>query len=94
INRKTKKIVLLVGDGRFPKQAPGLNLYSSCYFLKIMGCDEALTIDGGGSCQMLIKKGKKLELQNYPSDNGQFDHDGARRVHSCIYLIKGGKKDK
>ena len=94
LNRKTKKIVLLVSDGRFPKQAPGLNLYSSCYFLKIMGCDEALTIDGGGSCQMLIKKGKKLELQNCPSDNGKFDQKGARRVHSCIYLVKGGKKDK
>lgn len=91
-NRKTKRIVLMVGDGRFPKQAPGLNLYSSCYFLKIMGCDEALTIDGGGSCQMLIRDRKKLKLQNCPSDNGKFDQRGARRVQSCIYLIKGGKK--
>ncbi len=94
INRKDKKIVLLVSDGRFRKQAPGLNLYSSCYFLKIMGCDEAMTIDGGGSCQMLIKKGRKLEMQNRPSDNGKFDQNGARSVQSCIYLIKGGKKDK
>ncbi len=91
-NPAARRIVLMTSDGRFPAIAPGLNLYGACYFLSLMGCTDGLTIDGGGSCQILVRDGGKLELKNRPSDNGKFDHVGTRRVQSCVYLITNGKR--
>ena len=91
-NQEKRRLVLMTSDGRFPGIAPGLNFHGACYFLSLMGCTDGLTIDGGGSCQMLIRDGGKLELKNRPSDNGKFDHDGVRRVQSCIYLVTGGRR--
>ena len=91
-NPAERRVVLMTSDGRFPGIAPGLNFHGACYFLSLMGCTDCLTIDGGGSCQMLIRDGGKLELKNRPSDNGKFDHDGIRRVQSCIYLVTGGRR--
>ena len=91
-NQAKRRVVLMTSDGRFPEIAPGLNFHGACYFLSLMGCTDCLTIDGGGSCQMLIREGGKLDLKNRPSDNGKFDHDGIRRVQSCIYLVTGGRR--
>jgi len=89
LNPETKKVVLFTSDGRFPKDAPGLNFYSEGYFLSIVGCTQVLSIDGGGSCTMLIREKKKLsDPVNHPSDNGKFDHNGPRSVQNCIYLIE------
>jgi len=86
-NKERRRIVLMTSDGRFPNIVSGLNLYSACYFLSLMGCTDCLTIDGGGSCQMLIRDSGKLDLKNRPSDNGLFEHNGARPVQSCVYLV-------
>ena len=87
-NPAERRVVLMPCDGRFPSIAPGLNFHGACYFLSLMGCSDCLTVDGGGSCQMLIREGSRLVLKNRPSDNGKFDHNGARRVQSCIYLVR------
>ena len=89
LNPETKRLVLFTSDGRFPKDAPGLNFYSEAYFLSIVGCTEVLSIDGGGSCTMLIRDKKKLsDPMNHPSDNRKFDHKGTRSVQNCIYLVE------
>lgn len=89
LNPENKQLVLFTSDGRFPKDAPGLNFYSEGFFLTLVGCTEVLSIDGGGSCTMLIREKKKLSgPMNHPSDNGKFDHNGARSVQNCIYLVE------
>lgn len=87
-NFEKRRVVLMTSDGRFPKDAPGLTFYSEGFFLKLFGCTDVLSIDGGGSCTMLIReKGKLSDPVNHPSDNRKFDHKGARSVQNCIYLI-------
>ncbi len=92
-NYEKKLLVLFTSDGRFPQDAPGLNFYGESYFVSLMGCDEVLSIDGGGSCTMLIREGKKLsDPKNHPSDNRKFDHEGARSVQNCIYVVENNDK--
>lgn len=87
LNPEKRLLVFMVCDGRFKDESPGLNFYGEGYFLIAAGCTDVISIDGGGSCTMLIKDKKKgLELKNRPSDNRKFDHKGARKVHNCIYL--------
>ncbi len=93
-NYATKRIVLLVVDGRFPSESPGVNFYTESLLHSYMGCDEVLSIDGGGSCTMLIREGKSRlsDPVNHPSDNRKFDHEGARSVYNCVYVVDGDKK--
>lgn len=94
INAETGLVAFMVADGRFKKEAPGINLFGVGYLLAAVGCTDVVSIDGGGSCTMLIRTGKKeLKLVNHPSDNKKFDHGGARAVQSCIYLIES-RSDK
>lgn len=89
INAETGIVAFMVVDGRFKKQAPGINLFGVGYLLGAVGCTDVVSIDGGGSSTMLIRTGKKkLELVNHPSDNKMFNHLGARAVQSCIYLVE------
>lgn len=92
-NFEKKRVVLMTSDGRFPDDAPGLNFYTLGYMLSIMGCTDVLSVDGGGSCTMIIREGRKLsDPKNHPSDNRRFDHGGARSVYNCIYLVEGDKE--
>lgn len=89
INAETGLVAFMVVDGRFKDQAPGTNLFGVGYLLAAVGCTDVVSIDGGGSCTMLIRNTKKsLELVNHPSDNKRFNHSGARAVQSCIYLVE------
>lgn len=91
LNPETKRAVMFVCDGRFPKDAPGSHFYGEYYFLKIVGCTEGLSIDGGGSTTMLIEKEGKDPV-NHPSDNRKFDHKGARAVWNCVFLVEDTNK--
>lgn len=91
LNPETKRAVMFVCDGRFPKDAPGSHFYGEYYFLKIVGCTEGLSIDGGGSTTMLIEKEGKDPV-NHPSDNKKFDHKGARAVWNCVFLVEDKNK--
>ncbi len=95
-NYETRRIVLQVVDGRFPKDAPGVNFYTESLLLTFMGCNDVLSIDGGGSCTMLIREGKKRlsDLKNHPSDNRKFDNEGARSVYNCVYVVDGDRKGR
>lgn len=90
-NFEKKILVFMVCDGRFRKDSPGMNFFSENYFLKILGCTDVISYDGGGSSTLLIRDRGRLKLVNHPSDNRKFDHKGERRVHDCIYLVKPKK---
>lgn len=91
LNPEKKLLVFMVCDGRFHKDSPGMNFFSESFFLKIVGCTDVISFDGGGSSTMLIRDKGRLKLVNHPSDNHKFDHKGARRVHDCIYIVKSKK---
>jgi len=47
-----------------------------------LGCRDAINLDGGGSTTMVVRDA----VINHPSDNGQFDADGERRVANAIVI--------
>jgi hypothetical protein len=82
--RPDRTALLITVDGRHPGKAEGMTLPELANFMKDLGCIEALNLDGGGSTTLWLR-GKGVI--NYPTDNGQFDHDGARRVFSAVIIL-------
>ena len=81
---KEGKIMAIVIDGRAPGNAIGMSIPEFAYLVKVLGCERALNLDGGGSTTLWID-GKIL---NYPTDNKRFDHEGERKVANIIYFYK------
>lgn len=46
---KEGKILLITVDGRFPEQAEGVNIPELAHLIRILGGEDALNLDGGGS---------------------------------------------
>ena len=65
-----KTLVLVVVDGRRPRQAVGMSLAELAGLMKQLGCRDALNLDGGGSSEMVLRNPHSGELQvlNNPSD--------------------------
>ena len=80
-------VLLLVADGRH-KQAEGLSLTELQQILRWLGCRDALNLDGGGSTTMFLNIGDYQGVQNCPSDNGRFDHEGERGVSNAVLVVK------
>ncbi len=81
-----RKILLITVDGR-TEQAQGMSLHELTDFLELLGCKEAINLDGGGSTSMWIKDFEESGIVNMPCDNRIFDHEGERAV-SNILIIK------
>jgi hypothetical protein len=75
-------------------------LEQACMLVVPFGCEKVLSLDGGGSSVMAIRKGAgnpsgearptpptPLEIVSNPCDNGKFDAGGERRVCDGIMLI-------
>lgn len=76
--------LLITVDGRHPGNAEGMTLVELAEFMQGLGCVEALNLDGGGSTTMWLRE---EGVVNHPSDNKEFDHDGARRVLSAVVIF-------
>lgn len=81
------KLILMTVDGR-SNQSYGMSLPELAYFLKQIGVEKALNLDGGGSTTLVLNTPIKSGVLNYPSDNKQFDHEGERPVASVILIKK------
>ena len=79
--------LLLVADGRF-KEAEGLSLTELQQILGWLGCRDALNLDGGGSTTLFLNLEGRHGVQNCPSDNGRFDHNGERGVSNAILVVR------
>jgi exopolysaccharide biosynthesis protein len=79
------KILLITVDGR-SDQAHGMSLHELADFLEMLGCIEAINLDGGGSTTMWIKDFEEIGVVNMPSDNKQFDHGGERAVSNILVV--------
>lgn len=76
--------ILFVADGRFKEHAEGLTLFELQRVMRWLGCSSAINLDGGGSSTMYVKDNGVV---NYPSDNGEHDHEGERAVSNAILVL-------
>ena len=51
---KEGKILLITVDGRFPEQAEGVNIPELAHLIRILGGEDALNLDGGGSTTLWL----------------------------------------
>ena len=82
VGRKADGTVLLVvADGRNRAEA-GLSMRELQQVMAVLGCVDAINLDGGGSTTMVVRG----EVVNHPSDNRKFDPAGERPVANVILV--------
>ena len=74
-------IWMVVVDGRFENGAEGMTIAELTDLARWLGLAEALNLDGGGSTTLWVLP---AGIINHPNTNGQFDHEGQRRVPNII----------
>jgi hypothetical protein len=79
--------VLATVAGRFPGIADGMTLHEMAELMLFFGCRDALELDGGGSTTMWIGQAPFSGVVNYPTDNGLFDHQGARSLRLAVLVM-------
>lgn len=82
-------ILMIVVDGRFKGQADGMSIAELCKLCEMLGMDQAMNLDGGGSSTLW---NNVSGIVNHPYDNKKFDHNGERKVSSCIIALPSNRK--
>ena len=85
---KDKKTVLITVDGRSKGNAAGVSIPELAHLIRILGGEDAINLDGGGSTTLWMKEAPDNGVLNCPSDNRKFDHQGERRIPNIIYVRK------
>ena len=85
---KDGKILLIAVDGRFKDHAAGMNIPELAHLVKILGGEDALNLDGGGSTTLWLSGAPDNGVISNPCDNSRFDHAGERSVPNIIYVYK------
>lgn len=80
---KDRKILFITFDGRNPGKAGGVNIPELSHFLKILGAEYALNLDGGGSTTLWTLSNGIL---NIPCDNKRDIIEGERKVANILFL--------
>ncbi len=78
--KKSGEVVLVTVDGRTSFGA-GMSLPELSRLMVLLGCDQAMNLDGGGSTAMYVKGQGKAGVVNHPSDPG-----GERLISTAILL--------
>ena len=79
-------VVFITVDGRSAGNADGMSIPEFAYLVKILGGDDAINLDGGGSTTLWLKGAPDNGVLNYPTDNKLFDHAGERSVSNIFYV--------
>ncbi len=79
-------VVFITVDGRSAGNADGMSIPELAYLVKILGGDDAINLDGGGSTTLWFKGAPDNGVLNYPTDNKLFDHAGERSVSNIFYV--------
>lgn len=77
---KDHTIKLITVDGR-SNESVGMSLTALAKLAKLLECQDAINLDGGGSTTLWVKG---PGIINMPSDNKKFDHEGERPVSNVI----------
>lgn len=76
-------VYFVVIDGRAPGQADGATIHEAAQIARLIGLDDALNLDGGGSSALWTRA---HGVVSYPCDNRRFDHAGQRRVPNILII--------
>ncbi|NDW13336.1 phosphodiester glycosidase family protein [Bacteroides sp. 214] len=84
---KKGKILLIAVDGRFPGKAEGVSIIELAHFARVLGGDDAINLDGGGSTTLWAADAPDGGVLNKLSDNKTYDNKGERKVANsvCVY---------
>ncbi|WP_276091347.1 phosphodiester glycosidase family protein [Pedobacter sp. JY14-1] len=85
-----EKLIFLTVDGRNANSA-GMSLFELRRIMRWLGCTTSVNLDGGGSTTLWTSGRRAEGVQNYPSDNKRWDHEGERKVANVLLI---GKKRK
>lgn len=83
--KENGNVVMVTVDGRFPGQGEGANLTEMSFISKMLGMEESINLDGGGSATLWVEE---YGVCNHPYDNKKFDHGGERIVTNAIVAVK------
>ena len=78
-------VYLIVVDGRSAGNAEGVTISEFTKICAWLGMTDAINLDGGGSSSMWTAEEGTV---SYPCRNKKFDHEGERRVSSCVVVTK------
>ena len=84
--KKDGTVVLLTVDGRSAGNADGMSIPELAFLVKVLGAEDAINLDGGGSTTLWLKGAPENGILNYPCDNKLFDHQGERKVSNIFYV--------
>ena len=82
---KKGNIYLVVVDGRSKGNAEGVTITELTKICAWLGMTDAINLDGGGSSSMWTAEEGTV---SYPCRNKKFDHEGERKVSSCVIVKK------
>lgn len=82
----TGAVLLVTVDGRSMVHAAGMTIPELAFLMRLLGCRQALNLDGGGSTTLWLDKMEGSGVVNMPCDNSSFDHDGERKVANILYV--------
>ncbi len=80
-------VLLFTVDGR-TKQSAGMTLTELAKTMLMLGCTNAMNLDGGGSTTMYVLGRNNGGIVNFPSDNNRFDRQGERYVSSIVMVME------
>lgn len=76
-------VYFIVVDGRSKGNAEGVTIAELTKICEWLGLQDAINLDGGGSSTMWSKS---EGVVSFPCGNKKFDHEGDRKVSSCIVV--------
>ncbi len=81
------KVLLLTVDGRLQGNSEGIRLTELAHLLRVLGAEDAINLDGGGSTTLWASSAPGTGVLNHPSGNQEFDQMGERKVANiiCVY---------
>lgn len=84
---KDGKVLLITIAGRFKGKAEGINIPELTHLLRVLGAEEALNLDGGGSSTLWCASAPDNGVVNKLTDNKEYDNKGERAVANslCVY---------
>lgn len=78
--------VFVLVEGRQPRISIGMTIHELAHFMHELGCVNALNLDGGASCLMVVNE----KIVNTPLFNGiesQDEEFGQRRISDCFIIV-------
>jgi exopolysaccharide biosynthesis protein len=83
--RNHRRVIIVTLDGR-TNEAAGMTMDELADLMKLLGCLDAVNLDGGGSTTMWIRGKPFNGIVNMPCDNRKFDHEGERSLSEILVI--------